>query len=186
MPAGLRKLSRPVGLRRASLVAALLVLAVCAPARSQTPARAEIVTAAREIMKAARYAALVTNGRDGQPQARVVDPFEPDSNLNILIATNALTRKVGEIEADARVTLLYFNAGQEYVTVLGTAQLISDPAEKSKHWKEDWTPFYKDGPRGEDYLLIRVRPERLEVVSPERGILNDATTWRPATVDLRN
>ena len=33
--------------------------------------------------------------------------------------------------------------------------------------------------RGEDYLLLRVRPSRLEVVSASRGMRNDPQTWRP-------
>jgi general stress protein 26 len=173
---------------------ALLGLAVSLtlPARASAqgvptaaPGRAEIIAAARDIMKTVRYATLVTLGAEGRPQARVVDPFEPDSDLTIWVATNALTRKVAEITADARVTLLYFDAmAQEYVSVLGTAKLVSDPAEKLRHWKDEWGGFYQDGPRGADYLLIRVRPTRMEVVSPRRGIMNDPTTWRPVSVDL--
>jgi general stress protein 26 len=41
--------------------------------------------------------------------------------------------------------LLYFNAAAaEYVTVLGTATLVTDSAEKARHWKEEWAAFYKD------------------------------------------
>ncbi len=45
--------------------------------------------------------------------------------------------------------------------------------------------YYKDGNRGPDYLLIRVIPTRLEVVSPNRGLENDADTWLPVIVSLR-
>jgi general stress protein 26 len=114
-----------------------------------------------------------------------VDPFAPDSAFVIWIATNPLTRKVTEIRRDSRVTLLYFNAAaDEFVTVLGTATLVADSSEKAQHWKAEWAAFYKDGPRGDSYLLIRVRPTRLEVVSPRHGLTNDPRTWRPVVLDM--
>ena len=63
--------------------------------------------------------------------------------------------------------------------------LVTDPDEKTRHWKAEWAPYYKSGPRGADYVLIRVRPTRLEVVSPGRGVVSDAKTWLPAIVDMQ-
>jgi PPOX class probable F420-dependent enzyme len=172
------------------LVALLLVLGTRAQLFAQvtqpeTPPRAEVIAVAKDIMRDARYCTLVTIGPDGQPQARIVDPFPPDSDLTIWIATNALTRKVQEVRRDPRVTLLYFNpATSEYVTVLGTAALVTDALQKAAHWKADWAALYKDQNRGEDYLLLQVKPSRVEVVSVRRGVNNDPKTWRPVSVDL--
>jgi general stress protein 26 len=167
------------------LVAGLPTPAVAQSAKSPAPTRAQIITAATDVMKAARYTTLISLGADGRPQARVVDPAAPDQDLTIWIATNPLTRKVEEIRRDGRVTLLYFDSAHgEYVTVLGTAILVSDSTAKMKHWKSDWAPFYKSGPRGADYLLIRVKPSRLEVVSPSHKIISDPRTWLPASIDL--
>ena len=149
------------------------------------PTRAEVIAAAKDVMQTARYATLITIGDNGQPQARIVDPLLPEGDFTVWIGTNPLTRKVAEIRRDPRVTLLYFNAAAgEYVTVLGTATLVTDSAEKARHWKGDWAAYYKDGPRGEGYLLLRVRPNRLEVVSPRHGMVNDPKTWRPITVEM--
>jgi PPOX class probable F420-dependent enzyme len=171
-------------------IALLLVLGTRAQSFAQvtqpdTPSRAQVLAVAKDIMQEARYGTLVTIGPDGQPQARIVDPFPPDSDLTIWIATNPLTRKVQEVRRDPRVTLLYFNpATSEYVTVLGTAVLDTDALHKAAHWKAEWTALYRDQNRGEDYLLLRVKPSRLEVVSVRRGVNNDPKTWRPASVDL--
>jgi general stress protein 26 len=141
--------------------------------------------AAREIIATARYATLVTVGPDGHPQARVVDPFAPDSQFVVRVATNARSRKAAEIAADGRVTLLYFDAaGSSYVTLIGMAEAVGDTAERARWWKEDWAAFYEDRNRGEDYLLIRVRPTRLEISSERHGIRNDSVTWRPVLVPL--
>ena len=150
-----------------------------------TPGRAAILKAAREVMVKARYCDLVTIGPGGQPQARPVDPFPPEDGLTVWIATNPLTRKVKEIRDDARVTLMYLDpAGDGYVTVIGQATLVSDPAEKARRWKDDWLAFYKDKYRGDDYVLIRVRPRRLEIVSYADKLLNDPVTWRPISVEF--
>ena len=172
--------------------AAVLLVAGALPTASTaqvaqpgSPSRSQVIAAAKDVMQTARYSTLVTIGEDGQPQARIVDPFVPDSAFTIWIATNPLTRKVTEIRRDPRVTLLYFNAAAgEYVTVLGTATLIADSSEKARHWKAEWAAYYKDGPRGDAYLLIRVRPSRLEVVSPRHGLVNDPKSWRPVIVDM--
>lgn len=147
--------------------------------------RATVMSAAREIMTAARYGTLVTIGAGGQPQARIVDAFAPDSALAVWIATNTATRKVAEIARDPRVTMMYFNSSTlEYVTLIGTAVLDSSATEKAARWKSDWARLYKDENRGPDYLLIKVTPSRIEVVSMRRGITNDPVTWRPVSVDL--
>lgn len=147
--------------------------------------RGEIVAAATEIVHQARYCTLVTNGEDGHPQARIVDPLGPDASFTMWIATNPLTRKVAQIRRDPRVTLLCFDAATSgYITVLSRGAIVTDAAEKSKRWKKEWTPFYASGANGIDVMLIRLTPIRLEIVSVERGFAGDPKTWRPLAIDF--
>jgi general stress protein 26 len=176
---------------RANTAAVLLLasglpsVATAQVAPPSAPPRAQVIAAAKDVMQTARYSTLITIGDNGQPQARIVDPLVPEADFTIWIGTNPLTRKVAEIRRDPRVTLLYFNAAAaEYVTVLGTATLVADSAEKARHWKEDWAAYYKDGPRDDGYLLIRVRPNRLEVVTPRHGLENDHKTRPPILVEI--
>ncbi len=149
------------------------------------PSRQEIIAAATDVVQKARYCTLVTIGENGHPQARVVDPLGPEPDFTMWIATNPLTRKVNQIRRDARTTLLCFDAAtSSYVTVLGRAALITDPAERQKHWKAEWAPIYPDGPRGTDVMLIRMTPLRLEIVSESRGMVGDPKTWLPRAIDF--
>lgn len=163
-------------------------LAAAQPAPAAAPSaqnRSRVLVAAQQLMQRSRYCTFVTLGRDGHPQARIVDPFAPERDMTIWIATNPLTRKVEEIKRDPRVTLLYFDsAGPGYVTMLAKAELVSDPAEKARHWKDDWVAFYADKNRGADFALIRCKPIRLELVSYAHGLLNDPKTWRPISIDF--
>ncbi len=150
------------------------------------PSRDAILTASRTIMANARYATLVTANGANQPDARIVDPFAPEGELTIWFATNTASRKVAELKKDARVTLLYFDTtSKSYVTVKGTARLVVDPAEKKKRWKDEWTGMWKDKNTGDDYLLVRVDVDTLEVVSVSLGMNNDPTTWKPVTLKIR-
>lgn len=166
---------------------ALLTMAGAADtAAAQQPARSrdDLLQVAREIVAGARYAALITKDSTGFPQARTVDPLSPDSAFVVWIGTNPRTRKVTEIRRDRRVALYWFDpATQGYVTLRGMARLVNDPAEKQRHWKPEWQGFYPD--RNRDFLLIAVRPERLEIVSPARGVVGDSVSWRPPTVRFK-
>jgi len=147
--------------------------------------RPAVIRAAREVMQKARYCAFITLGEDGQPQARAVDPLGPDDDMTVWVGTSAKTRKVAQLLKDPRVTLFYFDAAAPaYVTLTGTAVASSDPAEKAKHWKKEWSPFYSDQHRGPDFVLLKVRPRRLEIVSQNHGLINDPKTWRPVAIEF--
>ena len=147
------------------------------------PPRDSIISAAREVIATTRYGALITIDSTGQPRARVMDPFPPEPDMTVWLATNPKTRKVVHIEANPRVTLYYFDPGSlSYVTLTGIARLVDDATEKARRWKEGWDMFYPD--REESYLLIEVTPVRLEVVSLKHGLTGDPVTWTPDGVTL--
>jgi general stress protein 26 len=152
---------------------------------SAVAVRSHILSSARKIMEKAGYCALITLGEDGSPQARVVDPFPPDSGMVIRIATKPTTRKIAQIKRDPRVTLFYLNPdGSGYVTVLGRAELITAAREKEKYWKTAWSFFYKDKYLGDDYVIIRIRPRRLEIVSYPDKLVGDPQTWLPVQINF--
>jgi general stress protein 26 len=157
-------------------------------ALSQTtagPSRDTLIGAARAIMNAARYCAVMTLDASGRVQARAIDAFPPEPDMTVWFATNPASRKVEEIRRDPRVTLYYFDARapeEGYVTLLGRARLVDDPAEKRRRWKDGWEAFWPD--RNAGYLLVEVTPDRLEIVSPRRGIEGDRRTWRPPVLEF--
>ena len=153
--------------------------------QASEPTPEAIIAAAQDIMAAAESCALITIGADGVPQARMMNPFGPEPGLTVWMATNRDTRKVAEIRADARVTLVYFDAADPgYATLNGTVRLIDDPAEKRARWKDEWSTYYPGGPEGAAYLLIEFVPDRLEVVSVKHDIAADPLAWKAAVVEF--
>lgn len=147
----------------------------------QTFSRDKLIEAARRIMTTARYCALITAKGQGRSDVRAMDALAPDENMAVWFGTNPASRKVAEIRRNPRVTLYYFDReAQAYVSLHGLARIVTDPAEKLKHWKEDWKAFYKD--RGQSYAVIEVRPVRLEIVDTKAGIVSTKPDWEPPSV----
>lgn len=143
------------------------------------------INIAKEIMGSAGNCALITLDSEGRPRVRTMDPFSPEEDLTVWFGTNPRSRKVNQIKNDPRVTLYYFDqANFGYVMLQGTAELIDDKELKKKYWKEQWTAFYPDN--DENYLLIKVSPNRFELVSYKHGIEGDPINWTPPVIDLNS
>ena len=169
-------------------IAILLVVALLPPAaaaQAPQPSRDAVIAAAIDIIQKAHYCTFVTIGEDGQPQARIVDPIAPDASFTIWFATNPLTRKVNQVRRNPKVTLLCFDtATSSYVSVMGRGDLVTDRMEKQRHWKADWASIYPKGSGTDEFMLIRITPARVEIVSESRGMIGDAKTWRPLSIDF--
>ena len=173
---------------RAAVFATASCLAASAFGQSAPPRqddREYVLASAREIITNAGFCTLITVDSDGNAQARIVGPTPPDADMTVWIATNSYTRKVGQIRADPRITLSYFDSlDPSYVTMLGNAEIVEDPAEKQRIWRDEWVDYYPSGPTGDDFTLIRFSPRRLEIVSESRGFSSDPKTWRPAAIEF--
>ena len=145
--------------------------------------RDTLITAAKEIMKATRYCALITLDKSGLPQVRTMDPFSPNEEMVVWLGTNMNSRKVSEIRNDSRVTL-YYEAPDEsgYVVIQGNACLIDDPGKKEKYWKDEWDGFYPD--KNSTYTLIKVIPEKVEIISYRHGITGSSETWEVPHIEF--
>ena len=175
--------------RRAPTVAALLpavaAWALCpAPVTAQdvaardTAARSKAIRVARDVMAAARFAALITQDPATGSTARTIDPAPPDSAMIVRFVTNPRSRKVRQLARDARVTLYYFDAkGMRYVTINGVAREVREAAKKAAWWYAEWTPFYPQRERGA--ALFEVTPARMEVVSEADRLVGDSESWAP-------
>ena len=142
-----------------------------------------LVAAAREIMGLQKYCALITVDSTGLPRIRTMNPFPPDSGMNVWMATHSRSRKADDIRRDQRVSLYYADHAQArgYVAILGRAILVDDMQEKLRLKREYWTQAFPDW---KYLLLIKVVPERIEVVNYKRGIVSTGDSWTVPSVEL--
>jgi len=146
--------------------------------------RAELIAAAREIIAGQTYCALITQDEEGRSQVRTMNPFPPEEDMTVWIATSTLTRKVQQMRRDPRVTLYYANHGQAtgYVAMVGKAELVDDKAEMMKRKRAYWDTAF---PGMKNLVLIKITPERMDVLNYSRGALGDPVTWHPPLVEFK-
>lgn len=143
--------------------------------------RVKLLDAAREIIQSSNTCTLITLDQEGRPRARLMDPFPPEEGMTIWFGTKSKSRKVLQIQHDPRATIFYTAGDQSgYVMIHGDAELVDDAEMKQKYWKDAWQAFYPD--KDDSYLLIRVSPAWMEVVSYAHGISGDPVTWEAQSV----
>ena len=145
--------------------------------------RDSVIAAAREIMGMQTYCALVTIDSTGYPQARTMNPFPPDSTMIVWIATNSRSKKIQEMRRNDRVCLYYANhsSATGFVAITGRAVLVDDMQEKLKRKRPYWDQAFPDW---KYLILIKVVPERLDVVNYKRGMLNDPVSFRAPSIEF--
>jgi len=168
----------------------LLTLATLSPAGAQEKEklppvldRAALIAAAREIMTAQTYCALITTDETGRPQVRTMNPFPPEGDMTVWFATNTRSLKVQQMRKNPRVTLYYADHAKAtgYVALVGRAELTEDPAEILKRKRAYWDQAF---PGLKNLVLIKIVPERLEVLNYKAGTQADPETWRPPSVEF--
>jgi general stress protein 26 len=145
--------------------------------------REAAIAAAREIMSMQKYCALITVDSSGQPHARTMNPFPPEADMTVWIATNSRCRKVREIQNHSQVSLYYadHNEASGYVVLTGKAVLVDEMSEKLKRKRDYWDQSFPDW---KYLILIKVIPEKLEVLNYKRDLLNDEVTWQIPAFEL--
>lgn len=168
---------------------ALTAFLLAAPAFAQAPAspskpdKATVLAAAREIMAAQTYCALVTIDATGRPQVRTMNPFPPDEDMVVWMATNTNSRKVAQIRKDPRVALYYADHKTAIgeVAINGRAELVDDMKEILARKRAYWDQAF---PGLKNLTLIKVVPERVEVVNYKAGLNGDPATFQAPAVEL--
>jgi general stress protein 26 len=145
--------------------------------------RDSLLHASRTIIDSAKCKVLVSVDEDGKPHAREMDPFAPDENMVIWFGTNPGTRKVQQIKGNPNVAVFYYDSKSiSYVSINGTAELVNDPELKKKYWKDYWDRYYADPEK--DYILIKVVPERLELISYQYNLFWKGDSFMPQSVEF--
>ena len=148
-----------------------------------TLSRDSVIMAAREIISSVKYCALITIDSAGCADVRTMNPFPPEDDMTVWMATNTRSRKYNQINKNHNVTLYYANHSKAdgYVAIKGKAVLIKDSAEITKRKRDYWDQSFPDW----KYLvLIKVIPERLEVINYRRRMYNAEITWKVPSVEF--
>lgn len=145
--------------------------------------RDTMLVAAREIISQTTYCGLVTVDSNGQPQVRTMNPFPVKDDLVIWFATARSSRKVRELKANPKVAVYFADhiTAKGYVNISGKAEVIDDKELLQKMKRDYW-----DGiPNWQDiFVLIKIVPERLEVINYKHKLNNDPLTFKAPSIEF--
>lgn len=154
-------------------------------ARTPVTSTEGILDAARATVRGAGVCFLVTLDDAGRPDARMMQPFPLDPDMTVWLGTQRGTRKLAQLARDPRATLACYDpATMGYATFVGTARVVDEPAQRRVHYSAFWDQFFH-GPDDPTYVLLRLTPEELRVVSYGRAVAINNRTWRAATLVAR-
>lgn len=133
----------------------------------------ELLTVALAIFRSHPYGFLATTGRPG-PTVRLVQHLRVDDDATIWIGTSPRTRKVLEITASPRVTYAVEDRAKfAYASLSARAELVDDVAKREELWDPGLQAFFPEGPGGDDFVVVRLVPLDLEVMSFVDGVHPD-------------
>jgi general stress protein 26 len=126
----------------------------------------QLISAARKMAMDAEYCFFITVGAEGRPNARLMQPYDPESDFTIYFGASPRSRKVQDILKQPKVTIAFYNPQETaYLTIAGTATVIDDPAPRQKYWRSNWNDLFPGGPESSDYVLIKFISEKIEMMN---------------------
>ena len=113
-----------------------------------------------DMMRDLDFCMLTTHADNGQLRSRPMsNNGEVEFDGDVWFFSGADTRKVADIETEARVELNYADTQTfRFVSMSGTATIVRDVDKKRELWIDDLARWFKDGPESEDVVLIKVTP----------------------------
>jgi general stress protein 26 len=164
-----------------SILLVLLLFVSCD--KTPNPIKKNIKEIAKEIMMNAKNCAFITIDSLGVAHVRAMDPFLPEEDFTVWMATNPKSLKVQQVKKNKNVSLYYFDSKSvSYVTLQGVVSIVNGAAEKEKYWKVAWKNFYKN--RTTDYILLKFTPKTGTIISEKYKILGDTITWKTPQINF--
>ena len=155
------------------------------PSSQMTPE--QYLEVARETIRAAEFGFLVTTDLSDRLHARLMQPFEPGDDWRIWLGTSPRTRKIAEISHNENVLLAFSNVSLgAYATAAGPATLMTDVGLRKKYWRDEFAMYWPAGPDGDDYILICLTPERIELVNDAAGVAPEPKGLKCVSLELRD
>jgi general stress protein 26 len=141
----------------------------------------------RCMLKKSKYCFLITNSQRKWPSARLVQPIIELDTLVVWFGTNPSLRKIKEIEENPFVTIAFGKDSENAnLIIYGKATIVNEVRERAKHWISSWLLFFPSGPRGKDFVSIRVDPLEIELMNFKKYIVPEPFGLNPIKLVLNN
>jgi general stress protein 26 len=146
----------------------------------------DLLQIAREIIAKVPSCMAITVDRNGNANARVVNPKPLSDAWTVRFTTDRRSRKTAEIEQSGRLTLAYqYDAGKAYVSLMGRATISNDVAAKTADWKPESYRWHPGGPADPNVVYVDFIADCIEIWSSSHDVVPDPVHGLWAAVLVR-
>ncbi len=126
-----------------------------------------------ELIHGIRFAMLTTTASDGTLHSRPMATQESRFGGELWFFTARSSHKVDDIGDRPQVNVAYADPDrQRYVSVVGQAELVDDPARARELWSPAMKAWFPGGVDDPDLGLLRVRPTEADYwTSPSSAVV---------------
>ena len=123
----------------------------------------EAITKLRELINDIDIAMLTTVDDDGTLRSRPMGTQKAEFDGDLWFLTRVDTAKVDEIQRESQVNVSYAKPDKNrYVSVSGTAVLVSDKAKIDEFWDPIYKAFFPEGKDDPRLRLLKVHVQKAE------------------------
>lgn len=135
------------------------------------------------LLRANPYGFLITVGGGGV-RSRLVQHLRVDDDATIWIGTSPRSRKAADVSAGREACYsVEDRAAFAYVTVTGRAAVCGDAGQRRAKWESGLAAFFPGGPGGDDFVLLRLAPVRIELMHFALGVHPEPYGLVPAVIE---
>jgi general stress protein 26 len=136
------------------------------------------------LLRANPYGFLITVPAGDGLHSRLVQHLHVDDDATIWIGISPRSRKAADVAGgDMACYSVEDRAAFGYVTVTARPALSADLAQRRALWEDGLAAFFPGGPEGDDFVLLRLSPVRIELMNFARAVHPDPYGLVPAVIE---
>lgn len=130
----------------------------------------DLLPVALRTLRSHPYGFLATTGKT-HPSARLVQHLRVDDDATVWIGTSPRSRKAQEVAVSPRVAYAVEDRPSfAYASLGATVSVVTDLALRCSLWEPGLQAFFPAGPDGDDFVLLRLAPIEIELMSFADGV----------------
>jgi general stress protein 26 len=152
----------------------------------------QLLASAEKVVASVRYCWLLTEAETGGANARPMGRLLPgpsETDWMIRFITGGLSRKAFDIRRASKVGLIFQDADDAFVVLVGRATLLEGASSMRQLWKDDYNVYFPSEQDRANATFVEVNVKRMELwirgVTPEPFGMHttnlerdDRGTWR--------
>lgn len=132
-----------------------------------------------DIIKKHPICMFTVRGNEAPLLSRPMTVVKVEDNGELWIITSTGSDPAKEVGSEAQVNLT-FSGNSEWLSVHGSAVVITSEPKARELWNSAIAAFFPDGPESSNVALIRVRPEGAEYWTSPGGAVATVFKWAKA------